>query len=337
MDENGRVMNYRDFVLKSGLRELNYSKSSACKIETGVPQGSILGPLLFLLYINDCTKASNILNLILFADDTNAFYSHNNITRLVEIVNAELSKLLNWFYANKLSLNIDKTCFILFNYGYYNPDVKINIGTNEITRVNSVNFLGVILDCKLSWEEHIKSICKKVARSIAILHRVKFKLSLSTLKTLYFSLIDPYLQYCNIVWGRNYDNRLNPLIILQKKSVRIISNSAFMAHTDPIFKEHKILKLENINKLQLGTFVYNFTKANLSKTFNNYWLYLYQIHRRNTRNKSNLYVNYYRTNLRKFSVYISGPLIWNQLPMTLRTSSSVSSFRHNYKNILYDR
>ena len=136
---------------------VNETSSLLRTITCGVPQGSILGPLLFILYINDIVCCSDILQFILFADDTNLFYSNSNVNKLVEVLNAELSKLAKWFQANKLSLNVQKTNFIAFGQKKFaiNQNLNINLDGAPIERVKFTKFLGAYIDEKLTWKNHI--------------------------------------------------------------------------------------------------------------------------------------------------------------------------------------
>ena len=161
----GVVLNWFASYLhnRSQFVQLN-NHTSACKpIVLGVPQGSVLGPLLFILYINDIVNCSHLLSPLLFADDTNLFYSNHNIDNLRITVDCELSKLSSWFSANRLSLNIAKTNYILFGNKPIPTNFKISIDNQPILRAYTVKFLGVIVDSRLSWNAHVDYICSKIA------------------------------------------------------------------------------------------------------------------------------------------------------------------------------
>jgi hypothetical protein len=148
--------------------------SAKSKITTGVPQGSILGPLLFLLYINDICNSSQILHFILYADDTNIFYSSENINELCTTINNELRCVMQWFITNRLSVNIKKTNFVIFGTQAkikYISKCKIFMENIEIVQTNTAKFLGVLIDSNLSWKCHIDYITKKVAKSVGIIKK----------------------------------------------------------------------------------------------------------------------------------------------------------------------
>ena len=136
--------------------QYNGYNSSSLDITCGVPQGSILGPLFFLVYINDLCNVSKVLELILFADDTNIFYSHTDASYLMEVVNLELKKITCWFYTNKLSITVKKSNFIIFRprQNRQRLDLAFNISNYSIDRVKEATFLGVILDEQLTWKSH---------------------------------------------------------------------------------------------------------------------------------------------------------------------------------------
>ena len=148
------------------LAKFNGIKSERMTITTGVPQGSVLGPLLFLLYINDIQYCSELVSVILFADDTNVLYSHSCLKTLNEILQIDMKKITNWLNVNKLSLNTTKTKFILFRSRNKKSKHDLNISINEenIKQVKSITFLGIVIDEFLTWRDHIDLISKKIIK-----------------------------------------------------------------------------------------------------------------------------------------------------------------------------
>uniref|UniRef100_A0A672FVC1 Reverse transcriptase domain-containing protein n=1 Tax=Salarias fasciatus TaxID=181472 RepID=A0A672FVC1_SALFA len=169
-------------------------------IVCGVPQGSVLGPKLFNVYINDIFNVSQSLKLILFADDTTIFYSSNDYNELVKTVNMELNKIKTWMDINKLSLNISKTKVMMFGNSTTKSFQQIVIEGTEIENVCENKFLGIVIDNKLTWKAHIKHIKAKISKSLYIINKVKQCLDAHALRTLYCTLVLPYLTYCVEVW-----------------------------------------------------------------------------------------------------------------------------------------
>ena len=166
-------------------------------------------------------QVSNILKMVVFADDTNIFCSGGNLQELLEKVTFELTKLKRWFDINKLSLNLSKTKFMIFSNYKLDNQVNIQVDGVEIERVSENKFLGVIIDDKINWKSHIKYIHNKLARSISVLNKAKHLLNFKSLRMLYCSLVLPYMNYCTEVWGNTYKSSLNAITILQKRAIRI--------------------------------------------------------------------------------------------------------------------
>ena len=326
------IKNY--FSNRTQYVEFNGKSSVRSKISCGVPQGSILGPLFFLIYINDINNVSAALNLILFADDTSVFMSHKDLDYLAHTLNLELNKLSIWFKANKLSLNLKKTKYIVFRPSQrrINCNIVISIDDQHIDRAKETVFLGVILDENLNWKSQISHIATKVSKSIGIIYKCSFYLSKTPLRILYYSLIYPYFHYCNVVWASTYKTNLRRLVTLQKRAVRIINNSNFDAHTDPIFKELSILKFNDIHLLQLGQFMYSYKSSSLPLKFSDKFLQNSQFHNYNTRNSHALHLPYCRTNVKKFSVFFQGPKFYNSLDSEIINTNSIYSFKKTLKN-----
>ena len=194
---------------------------------TGVPQGSILGPLLFLIFINDLCYSTPLLEAILFADDTNLFYSHNNVKELFRTMNAELSHLNDWFCANKLSLNTDKTKYVLLHKAKSKgnlPLVLLDLFINDvkIKRDNSLKFLGVMIDENLTWKTHVELVENKISKSVGILFKASHSLNSKSLRSIYFALVHPYINYTNIAWASTNKNYLKRIIGKQKQVARLM-------------------------------------------------------------------------------------------------------------------
>ena len=183
------------FVYANGYK----SATKICNI--GVPQGSTLGPLFFLLYISDIVNSSYFLKFILYADDTTVLLKNPNIDHLNITLSSELDKVVTWFAANKLAINLSKTHSMLFSNKRGNPKLNIKIQNIDIKEKDVVTFLGVEVDKKLSWKNHITHICNKISRSIAILRILRFSFPKHILMMVYMSLIYSYINYCNVIWG----------------------------------------------------------------------------------------------------------------------------------------
>jgi ribonuclease P/MRP protein subunit RPP40 len=238
---------------------LNNVDSKMLPVRCGVPQGSILGPLLFILFINDIVHSSKLLEYIIFADDTNLFFKAPDLNTLYANVNNELIKISKWFKLNKLSLNIKKTSYILFRGKQQvidNTNLCIKIDSMVIDQVEKTKFLGVIINSTLTWEDHINTISNKISKNIGILYRTRNNLTTDTLLTLYHTLIEPYLNYCNLIWASLPSVYLERLFLKQKKAVRLITKARFLAHTEPLFSKLNLLTLFHINKLQIYCFMY---------------------------------------------------------------------------------
>ena len=279
--------------------ELDDCRSRKESITTGVPQGSILGPLLFIIYMNDLHEVSDKFHAILYADDSNltSTLCSFNITltdndfdriQLSRNITAELALIQEWLEINKLSLNIKKTKYMVFhhrqrNINKYIPDIQIS--GQSIDRVKEFDFLGLTIDENMSWNSHIQKISNKVSRALGIINRLKKFLPTYVLRLLYTSLILPHLQYAVLTWG----HKVNRVTKLQKRAVRIITCSKYNAHTDPLFKSLNLLKLKDIFVISALRLYYKCENKLLPRFFSDIFHPASDHHAHNTRGCTNLY------------------------------------------------
>ena len=185
---------------------------------------------------------------ILFADDTSVFIEGTHYDKMIDVLNVELEHIDKWLRANKLTINIKKTNFMIFHRTRIKHKTRdVTIRGNSLSCTNHTKFLGVIIDNKLNWSEHILYIKKKIAKSIGIIHKTRSFLNKHTLRNLYFTFIYPYLIYCVEIWGNTNDIHLKPIVKMQKKSLRAITFSHYLDSTAPLFKSQNILNFKKNN------------------------------------------------------------------------------------------
>ena len=303
----------------------NGSQSSQQMIKCGVPQGSILGPLLFLIYINDLCIVCKSTEPVLFADDTNLFSSGSNAISLQDGVNNDLAIIAEWVKINKLSLNIKKTHFMCFSAkNKSRPGISLQIDGEAIAEVNKSKFLGVVIDNKLSWKDHISFVCRKVARGIGVIIKARKVLHNESLKCLYYSFIYPYMIYCNQVWGSACKTNIEHLQVLQKRAVRIILRVHPRSPSEPLFTTLKFLNCKNILKYLIGRLMYRIYHGELH-VLHGHFTKNSNIHVHDTRQKCHYHLPLCRTNLRKCGLRYAGASVWNNI-LSVNINPNVSEF-----------
>ena len=280
------LTNRKQYVFLNG--ECSESKYITC----GVPQGSCLGPLLFLIYINDLPNISEVLHFYLFADDTNIYYEAETVQKLETVINKELRKLDTWLMiVNRLSLNIAKTKFLMFHP--YNKPMKqkitLKIHKKAISETEYIKYLGIMVDSTLSWNIHIDKISKTISRATGLLYKIRPFINNKILKMLNYSLVYLHRNYVTEVWGSADSIHLNRIFILQKRIVRMLTlndvrqNDFSFPLSNPLFFKLEILKIQDLFKVKINMFIYKCLNKNTRINLHNWFLYTTQIHNYNTR------------------------------------------------------
>ena len=284
--------------------DINGNYSTEKDIKTCILQGSILGPILFLIYINDLHFVSESLTLM-FADDTFGLKSDSNLNSLIQSINIDIKNMATWFRANKLAVNINKTKYIIFRakgkkvpndlppviYDENDPDRPFD--NNRVTvleryhekhtnkECRAYKLLGIYLDEHLSLSYHVDHLAKKLNRSMYCMKMAKNNLNLSGLRSLYFALVHSHLSYCPTILNCLSTANKNRLFKIQKKAIRLMTGSKYNAHTKPLFLQQGILPLEKIIKQGKLKFMHSVYYGYAPKSFAQTW-------RKNNEHEQNL-------------------------------------------------
>ena len=296
-------------------------------INSGVPQGSVLGPILYLIYVNELPNISDQFSTCLFADDTTLIFESSNKYDLFNKCDYGVNLFFSWCCANRLSINISKTNLMLFSNILTPLDIAdVFINKIKIEYASSIRFLGVIIDDKLKFNLHINEITKKISKNSAILYKLRQYLPENTLLSVYRSIIECYINYCNLIFGNAALTHISPLVIAQKKAVRIVANLPPRSHTNSIFLRLKLLKVHDFFKYNLGIFM----KNNESYFSQNFRLNLF-----NTRSGNHYVPAFQRIDLTlNRSLRYQAPYNWRYIPIHVKNSPSLNSFKKRYKAFL---
>ena len=314
---------------------VNGVSSELGDIKVGVQQGSCLGPLLFLIFINDLPQAVQGSNISMYADDTSLCHRALNITQLNEAINNDLKQLDAWLQGNNLSLNVGKTQSMLITSKQKwhilkssDQNLELNIRENELDVVHNTKYLGIQIDSSLDWKEQIKATSAKASRAIGFLKYAKKYLPKTTLKTLYISIVEPHFRYCCSVWGCCGISGINQLQKLQNRAARIITDSSFDAPSRPLIEELGWKTIEQLIDIESKTIVFK----SLNELAPQYMQNLFKRNSkcttrclRNTSTDLRLPMKTTANGQKSFS--FRGAKLWNSLSAESKEASSLKSFK----------
>ena len=287
-----------------------------------------MGPILFLCYVNDLSNVYPPLSTILYADDTTFLKSDANYGNLVAAMSIEMNKFEVWAAANRLSIDYDKSVVMIYSNRLDRtfPREKLQLGTREMDYVEVTKYLGVRIDNSLKFDNHIEHTSNKISKTIGILYKIKSSLTEKLLIKLYYTLIYPYLIYCNVVWGGTNYNYVNRLLLLQQKEiVRIITNESYLAHSDPLFYRTGILKITELHTFLLA--FHSFKEKSLQNL-------ICPDHTYSTRQRDDAIPQFQRLALTQNTIYYAGPAVKNSLPFEIRGAASLPKFKRLVKRWL---
>ena len=293
---------------------------------------------MFLIYINDLPKSCPSGNSRIFADDTTVFFNAKSSDEILRKGQLIMSQMNSWFKANKLTLNANKSSFIVFKSRrskINNLPEKFKVDNSEILRSDSIKYLGLTLDEHLNFNQHVQNVCNSIKRYFKIFYNIRRYLNIKQTEILYYSMIYSRIKYGITVYGFTSKSNLNKIQTLQNQLMKVLTSREYRFPTNELHRIHKILKVNDILQQEKLSFVHNFVNNKLPPIFDDYYLKFAQIHNISTRNSNyNFIIPISQSNFGSSSMKIEGAKLWNELDIQIKQISNIKTFRTKVKDKL---
>ena len=317
----------------------NNVTSEPLPVTMGIPQGSVLGPALFLLFINDLTCAIKHSIIDIYADDTLIYVSDENVDKAAFLLQSDIDHIIDWFEKNKLTISVEKS-FVMYvaskqRLGQLTVLPKFKAKNQFLHLRDGSTYLGMIIDQNLSWEEHISHLCKKLRPKVGMFFRLRHILSPQMLKTVYFTLVQSLIDYGITIWGSANQTNIKSVQRLQSRCARLLTGYFYHDISSlVILSQLGLLNVKQRYSFFICIMVYKSLNDSMPNHICDTLTFLRDCHNHDTRNELLLKIPFSRSSYGKRTFANVGSCLWNNLPNVLKSSHNISTFRKNLHNFL---
>lgn len=308
-------------------------------VPIGLPQGTALSVLLFIIYINDIVYSTKHAETVMFADDTTLTIKSKCLNEAIKLMNEDLERVFDWLNMNKLSLNVDKTKWILFlkkEHKNKNINLELKINRQNIEKVNKIKYLGVIINEKLNVSDQVEKCTAKAAQKVNMLKRMSNKLTFDTKKIIYDTTIKTNFDYCSTLYLNATKEQVRNMQKIQNRAMRIILKCEYLTPKKFMLESLNWLSIAQRIKFNAIIMIFKIKNGLAPQYLNDNISYVSDVHNRNVRNNNDFRIPNYKTNITMKSIFYEGIKLYNELPNEIKNVTSLSTFKKHCKNYVKD-